>query len=196
MATALLRISAPDQRRYPLVALAKQAVEPIEETPQQAVALLFGLEQQRGERGTQSQRVEGREDHRDRDGDCELLIQAAGDSGNENGRDENRRQHQRDTDHRTRNLFHRFQRGGLRVHALFDVALHRFHHDDRVVHHQADRQHKPEERQRVDGESEYREHDEGSDQRDRYRQQRDQRGAPALQKDVDHHRDQRRWRSR
>ena len=42
-------------------------------------------------------------------------------------------------------------------HALFDVPLHRLHHDDGIVHHQADRQHQSEQRQRVDGESEHRE---------------------------------------
>ena len=43
---------------------------------------------------------------------------------------------------------------------------------------------------RVDGKSEHGKDDEGADQRDRNRQQRDQRGPPALQEDEDHENDQ------
>ena len=71
-------------------------------------------------------------------------------------------------------------------HALFDVAFHAFDHDDGVVHHQTDRQHQTKERKRVDGKTEHREKHERADQRDRHGEQRNQRGAPALQEDVDH----------
>ena len=81
-------------------------------------------------------------------------------------------------------------------HAFFDVPLHGLHHDDGVVHHQSDRQHQSEQRERVDGESEQREEDERADQRNRHREQRNQRGAPALQEDVDHERSPARSRSR
>ena len=40
----------------------------------------------RGERRAEGKRIEGREEHRDGDGDGELLIEAAGDAGNESGR--------------------------------------------------------------------------------------------------------------
>ena len=98
------------------------------------------------------------------------------------------------TDERTRaipitgpgELLHRFSSRVLGIQALFDVALHTFHDDDGVVHHQADGQHQPEHRKRIDGEAEQREEDKGSNQRDRHGQQRNQRGAPVLQKEIDH----------
>ena len=71
------------------------------------------------------------------------------------------------------------------IHALVDVVLDGFDHDDGVVHHEADRQHEAEERQRVDGKPKRRKDDERSDERDRNRQQRNERGAPALKEDED-----------
>ena len=97
---------------------------------------------------------------------------------------------QGDGNDRARHLFHRLLRGIVRGHPLLDVVLDRLHHDDGIVHHQSDGQHQAEERKRVDGKSENRKYDECADQRDRNRQQRDQRGAPALQEDVDHQNDQ------
>src|SRR5207253_10208390 len=55
----------------------------------------------------------------------------------------------------------------------------------RSVHHQPNRQHQAKERKRIDGETDQRENDERAHQRDRYSQQRNQRGAPALQEDID-----------
>ena len=80
--------------------------------------------------------------------------------------------------------------GVLRRHAFLDVVLDRLHDDDRVVHHEADRQHQAEQRQRVDGKAEQREEDERPDERDRHGQQRNQRRAPALQEDEDDDDDQ------
>ena len=65
------------------------------------------------------------------------------------------------------------------------MPLHAFDHDDGVVHHQPNRQHQAKERKRIDGETDQRENDERAHQRDRYSQQRNQRGAPALQEDID-----------
>ena len=50
-------------------------------------------------------------------------------------------------------LFHRLVRGRARRHPLLDVMLGRFDHHDRVVDHDADRQHQPEQRERVQAES-------------------------------------------
>ena len=76
------------------------------------------------------------------------------------------------------------------IHPLFDVVLHRFHHDDGVIDHQADGQHQAEERERVDGEAERRKDNEGADERDRHGQQRNEGGAPALEEDEDDNDDQ------
>ena len=83
-----------DQRPGPVQisigSAAEPAVEPIEESPQQAVAFLFRLQQQRGQRGTQRQRVERRQDHGNRDRHGELLVKPARDARDENGGHEHR----------------------------------------------------------------------------------------------------------
>ncbi len=66
------------------------------------------------------------------------------------------------------------------------MAFDAFDHDNGVVHHETDCQHEAKERKRVDGEAEHREKHERADQRDRHRKQRNQRGAPTLQEEVDH----------
>ena len=63
--------------------------------------------------------------------------------------------------------FHCLEGGVVRRQPLLDVVLHRLHHHDGVVHHEADGEHEAEERQRVDGEAEEREEHEGADQGDR-----------------------------
>ena len=65
--------------------------------------------------------------------------------------------------------------------ALLDPALDVLDDDDRVVDHDADRQHQPEQRQVVQREPEQPHDRERADQRHRDRQQRDDRRPPALQ---------------
>ena len=73
------------------------------------------------------------------------------------------------------------------------MALYIFHYDNGVVHDDADRQHQAEQRQRIQGQAKRRHDREGADQRDRHRQQRNDGGAPVLQKqdDHEHHQQQR-----
>jgi hypothetical protein len=80
--------------------------------------------------------------------------------GNEHGRED-----QRDPDHRRGDLLHGLERRVTRAHAVLDVVHDRLDHDDGVVHHDADREHETEHRQRVDREAEQREEDEGADDR-------------------------------
>ena len=70
------------------------------------------------------------------------------------------------------------------------LGMHRFDHHDRVVHHDADRQHQREERDQVDRHAEQLHEKEGPDQRYRNRQGRDQRGTPISEEQEDHQRDQ------
>ena len=70
--------------------------------------------------------------------------------------------------------------------AVLEVMLHRLDHHDGVVHHDADGQHQAEHRQHVHAEAQHREHDERAQQRDGHRAHRDDRGAEALQEDIDH----------
>src|SRR5215469_18020859 len=77
-------------------------------------------------------------------------------------------------------------------HAVAHVALDVFDDDDRVVDDDADRQHQAEQGQVVERYAEGREDREGSDQRDRNRDDRDDSRTPALQEekdDADHQKD-------
>ncbi len=168
----------------------KHPVEAVVELLQRAAALHLRLEQHGAKRRAQRQRVERRDDHRDGDGDRELLVELAGDAGNEGGRHENRSQDHGDCDHRTGDLFHGPELRFLGRHAMLDMVLDRLDDDDGIVNYQTDGQHQAKQRQRIDREAEQREEHESADQRYRHRQQRDQRRPPALQEDEDDDDDQ------
>ena len=82
-------------------------------------------------------------------------------------------------------LVHRAVRGGGGTVAEADVALDILDHHDRVVDHDADRQHQAEEGQHVEREAEPVEHGERADQRHRDGDDRNDRHAPGLQEDDD-----------
>ena len=65
------------------------------------------------------------------------------------------------------------------------MVLDRFDHDDGIVDDETDGENETEERQCVDGKSDQREDGEGADEGNRNGEERNQRGAPALQKDKD-----------
>ena len=73
---------------------------------------------------------------------------------------------------------------------MLDMVLHDLDHHDGVIHDQPDGKHQPEQGEGIDGETKQREEGKGADQRDRHGQQRDERGAPALQEDEHHDDDQ------
>ena len=78
---------------------------------------------------------------------------------------------------------------GLRRHDALDVL----DHDDRIVDHDADREHEPEQRKHVDRHPEREQAEERADDAHRNREHRDQRRAPALQEQEhderhEHHR--------
>ncbi len=72
-------------------------------------------------------------------------------------------------------------RGLSSRHAFAQLALDILDHDDCVVDHDADGEHKSEQRQHVDGEAEALHHREGADERYGYGDERDDRRAPRLQ---------------
>ncbi len=102
--TAVFRSSTPLQRTYPSVVCSKQAIKPIEESPQQAVARLPGAEKQRGKRGAERKRVKRGENNGDGNRNGELLIEPSGDSGNEGGGHKYSGENQRDAYHRARRV--------------------------------------------------------------------------------------------
>src|SRR5205807_2684597 len=95
------------------------------------------------------------------------------------------RQDECDGHHGGRHFGHGAGGGFAGPHAVIDMALHRFHHHDGVIHHNADGQHQSEHAGDIDGEAQQREQRERADDRYGNGQQRNQRGAPVLQEDED-----------
>ena len=117
---------------------------------------LARLKQQRRQGRTEREGVEGGKNDRNGNGDGELLVQAAGDAGDEDGGDEDGGQDQRDGDDGSGYLVHRLESGVARRHAFFNVTLDGFDDDDGVVDDEADGEHEPEQRESIDGEAEQR----------------------------------------
>ena len=114
----------------------------------------FGRSNNPPSAGLKVKRVEGGNDHGDGDRERKLLIEPAGDPGNEYRGHEHRRKHQCDANYRAGQLLHGFPGRILRSQALFDVPLYAFDYDNGVVHHQTDRQHQSEERKGINREAE------------------------------------------
>ena len=73
---------------------------------------------------------------------------------------------------------------------MLDPAFDVFHHHDRVVDDNADREHQAEEREIVEAEAQGCHECEGADDRDGHRDQGDERGSPVLQKQHHNQRDE------
>ncbi len=148
-------------------------------------------QQQRGQRGCERERVERGDSHRKRNRQRELLIEAAGGPGEERDGDEHRDQYQRGRDDRAEHLAHRVGRRLLRLFlVLLHVPLDVLDHDDRIVHDNACGKDDREERERVDREAEEVHERERADEGYWHRERRDDRGAPALEKQEHHEHDE------
>ena len=159
----------------------------------EAIAFLVRLHQQDAECRRQRDGDDGREHRRHGDRHGELLVELPGDAGDEPHRHEHGGEDQRDGHHRPLHFLHRLDRRFAHGEAAAHLVLDGLDHDDRVVDHDADREHHAEQRQRVDREPEQLERRERREQRHRHGQHRDQRGAPVLQEQEhdDQHEDQR-----
>ena len=151
----------------------------------------MSLQEQRCERRRQRQRVDRRDHGRDRDRQRELPIELPGEAADEGQRHEHRNQHQRDGDDRSGHLAHRTVGCVSRRKSFLDIPFDVLDHDDGVIDHDADRQHQPEQAERIDREAEQIHHGEGADDRNRNGDQRNDRRAPCLQEDDDDEYDQR-----
>ena len=142
---------------------------------------LLRFEQKRAHRRRQRQRYDQRDDRRTGNRERELPVELAGDAGDEDRWHEDSAQHQRDRDQRLPHLVHALVGCGTRIEPCLDVALDVLHHDDRVVDHDADREHQAEQRKIVEREAEHRHEEECADQRHRNGNDRNDRGTPRLQ---------------
>ena len=105
--------AAHEQARHAHVAGRRDVehlVEAAEERAQRPAHRPRRLEEHRAERGRQRQRVEGREQHRDGDGQRELLVHAADQPAEHGDRDEHRGEDEGDADDRRRDLLHGLDR--------------------------------------------------------------------------------------
>jgi hypothetical protein len=93
------------------------------------------------------------------------LIEASGNSGDEGGGNENRRENHGDSDHRARDFLHGFEGSIFGGQSMFDVMFNGFNDDDGVVHHQANSQDQTKKGKCVDGEAKQRKKCEGTDER-------------------------------
>src|ERR1017187_1532346 len=165
-------------------------IEPVKESSQRTVRRHPVFQQQRGQRRAQRQRVERGQNDGNGNRQRELLVKPPRDAGDEYRRHKDRRQNQSDGHHRPGHLLHGLQGRILWRHALPDMPLDGFHHYDGVIHHQSDGQDQAEEGQGIDGKAKQRKEHESADERDRHRQQRNERRAPALKKDIHNNSDQ------
>ena len=122
---------------YPFDAFSKARLKPLKNRAEQP-AFLPRAQPHRGQGRRQRQRVEGGDQHRDRNRDGELLVQAALNAAKERDRDEDRRQDEGDADDRSRDLLHGLERRVARRHPFLDVMLHRLHDDYRIVDDKTD----------------------------------------------------------
>ena len=165
----------------------EDAVEAAKEGP---LVLALPPHQQRAERGGERERVEQRDQHRAGHRQTEVAQHLSRGAGQQRDRDEDGAQHERGRHDRAGDLAHRALHRFAARHALPEQPRDVFHHHDGVVHHQTDREHEREERDRVDPEADRVEHREGADQRDGDGDRGDQRGAPILEEDEDDQEDQ------
>ena len=162
------------------------AIEALEARPKNAtwpggtrlMGRLIRLEKDRAQSGTECQRDKAGDHGRGRDRDRELAKELARDAREEGGRDEHRTQRQRNRDQRAADLVHRHVRSLFGRHPALQVALDVLDHDDRVIHDDPHGEHQSKQRKVIQRYPERVEKRKRADKRDRYRNDRDDRGAP------------------
>src|SRR5208337_166550 len=133
-------------------------------------------QQERGERGRESKRVEGGDGNREGDGQCELAEQNARGAGKEGyGREDG-----------AGDFLHGVGRGfdGIGL-AFLQMALDVFDDDDGVVDYEARGERDAEQGQGVDGEAEQLDESERADERDWDGDRGDDGGAPVFEENED-----------
>ena len=142
------------------------ACEPLRGRDEQSLEFLYGpvepgeravlvrtrlAQDERAESRRERERAQRGEAHRRGKRHGELLVDAAGDAAHEADGHEDAQEHERRGDDGARHVAHRLDRRLLRVElACLDEELHARDHDDAVVHHHADCEHQPEQREDVD----------------------------------------------
>ncbi|MND35718.1 hypothetical protein D3C80_263620 [compost metagenome] len=151
----------------------------------------MGLQHGRAERRCEDQGDQHRKRHGRNDRHRELLVHFPRCAAEKRHRHEDGGNHHGDAHERALDFSHRFFRGrdGIEMLVAHDT-LDIFHHHDRIIHQQTDRQNHGKHGERIDRKSERRHDAEGSKQNHRHGQRRDQRRAEIMQEDQHHEHDQ------
>ena len=120
-----------------------------------------------------------------------MPVELSGEARQKGGGNEHRHEHQRDAEHRARQVVHRPGRRLAAGQPLLDIARDFLDDHDRVVDHDSDRQHEGEQGRQIDGKAQRRHGGESADQRHRHRRRGHKHRAPVLQEDEndDQHQD-------
>ena len=148
------------------------------------------FEEQCAKRRAQRQCIDSRQTDSDSHRQTELAVESTRRTGHEAHRNEHGHHHQRNRNDRAAKLAHRIDRGFLsRFIPLVQLGMDTLDDDDRIVDHNRNSQHHRAEGQQVHTEPDQVKHKEGTDQRHRDGNHRDQCRAEILQEDVhdDHH---------
>jgi len=174
------------QRRaeHPLVEPPQGAEVPVDHA-REAVLAVLGAQQLRSHHGGEGQGHDPRDEDGAGEREGELPEERSGQAPLDGDRGVDRGQRDRHGDDRVDQL-----PGGVdrRLEGAFPAAqvpLHVLDHDDRVVHHEPDREHDGEQRQQVDGEPGHGHDEDRADERDRDRHDRDEHRAPRPEEEED-----------
>ena len=146
---------------------------------------LARLEEESGESGAESERVERGDDGGDGDGEGKLFVELAGETDDEGGGNEDGGEDESDSDDGAADFGHSTLGGDVRLVAEFDVALDVFDYDDGVVYDDTYGENETEEREGVQREAE-RQHDgKRADERNGESEKRNDGSAPGLEENED-----------
>ena len=172
----------------------ERAEQPAQRTIDQALdtirLFIMRTQQQCRQRWRQRQRIKGRDQRGEGDRQGELPIELPVEAADQGWRNEHRAQHQRDRDDGAADLVHRAVCGLAWRAPFLDRAFHVFDDHDRVIHDNADGEHQREQRERVQRKAEHLQCRQRADDRHRHGDDRNQRGAPALQEQQHYQHDQ------
>ena len=137
----------------------------------------------------EGERVHERNAHSHCHRQTELRVECTCGSSHEAHRNEHGHEHECGRNESCGNAFHRVYSGPVCGFVSYvKLRLDRLHHDDGVVHHRSDDEHKGEESDHVETESRHHQEGECADQRHYDRDRRDDGRAKALKED-EHHED-------
>src|SRR5579884_443930 len=182
----------PKELRQHLAIPGAEPREPAIEPDEECEAIFaFAREHQRRHHRRERQRGEERDGNRCGNGQRELLVELPRRAREKSYRHEDREQDERRRNDRALYLLHCGCGAFDAAHVFFlNVARDIFDHDDRVVYHQARRERKSEQRNRVDREAEDLHHREGADERNGQGHRGNDRRSRVLQEQKDDQHDQ------